>query len=182
MTIVANLCDDFVALNLTDCIVPSRVFGAIDCLFCSPQSFRHVKDNYCACMQGYDDNDADGLCQETCGDGLLFRAECDDGNLQNNDGCSSTCTFESGFECDSSQPSFCRTLIPLRNKIVSIEKLEGHSAKITFKLTNKQSDLPFPVEIHQLQPESIHLRLFLVTSDDPYQEIEITNVRIVALE
>jgi hypothetical protein len=70
----------------------------------------------------------------------------------------------------------------LRNKIVSIEKLEGHSAKITFKLANKQSDLPFPVEIHQLQPESIHLRLFLVTSDDPYQEIEITTVKIVTLE
>jgi hypothetical protein len=60
--------------------------------------------------------------------------------------------------------------------------MEDHSAKITFELANKLSDLPFPVEIHQLSPELIHLRLFLITSDDPYQEIEITTVRIVALE
>jgi cysteine-rich repeat protein len=133
-------------------------------------------------MQGYDDNDADGLCEDTCGDGLVFRTECDDGNLNNNDGCSSTCFFEPGFECDSGQPSFCRTLTPLRNKIVSIEKLEGHSVEITFELKNRLSDLPFPVETHQLQPESTRLRLFLVTSDNPYQETEITNVRIVALE
>jgi hypothetical protein len=74
-------------------------------------------------------------------------------------------------------------LTPLRNKIVSIEKIDdSHSAKITFELKNKPSDLSFSVETHQLQPESTHLRLFLVTSDDPYQEIEITTVRIVALE
>jgi cysteine-rich repeat protein len=32
---------------------------------------------------------------------------CDDGNSMNGDGCSSTCTIESGYQC-SGQPSMCR--------------------------------------------------------------------------
>lgn len=35
-----------------------------------------------------------GVCVETCGDGDNYNMECDDGNLNNGDGCSSTCTIE----------------------------------------------------------------------------------------
>ncbi|MBL8913767.1 MAG: DUF4215 domain-containing protein, partial [Archangium sp.] len=44
-----------------------------------------------------------------CGDGIVASpAEaCDDGNSMNGDGCSSTCTVETGFQC-SGQPSVCR--------------------------------------------------------------------------
>jgi cysteine-rich repeat protein len=42
-----------------------------------------------------------------CGDGVLDGAEqCDDLNSAAGDGCSSTCTIESGFSCDGS-PSVC---------------------------------------------------------------------------
>ncbi|MEO8177696.1 MAG: DUF4215 domain-containing protein [Deltaproteobacteria bacterium] len=41
-----------------------------------------------------------GECLAECGDGLRFTGEaCDDGNLQNGDGCSDTCEIESGFIC-----------------------------------------------------------------------------------
>ncbi len=39
--------------------------------------------------------------ENTCGDGWLAQAEvCDDGNLNNGDGCSSVCQVELGFECE----------------------------------------------------------------------------------
>jgi cysteine-rich repeat protein len=41
-----------------------------------------------------------------CGDGLLVGEACDDGDLDDGDGCSSTCTIESGFTC-LSEPSIC---------------------------------------------------------------------------
>ena len=50
-------------------------------------------------------------CTEICGDGidLLFYA-CDDGNNVNGDGCSSTCTIETGYQCiggDNNHPDVC---------------------------------------------------------------------------
>lgn len=41
-----------------------------------------------------------GICTPTCGDGQRFAGEaCDDGNLRDGDGCSATCTIETGFTC-----------------------------------------------------------------------------------
>jgi fibro-slime domain-containing protein len=41
-----------------------------------------------------------GACKSACGDGQRFSDEqCDDGNTFNGDGCSSTCTTETGFTC-----------------------------------------------------------------------------------
>ena len=45
------------------------------------------------------------LCQEVCGDGLKFVSGCDDGNKVDGDGCSSTCTVESGYVCTGGSPS-----------------------------------------------------------------------------
>lgn len=56
------------------------------------------------------DRDGDGLpnWQDTCADGYLRGAEaCDDGNGQNGDGCSSTCTLEPGFICTGATPTRC---------------------------------------------------------------------------
>ncbi len=42
-------------------------------------------------------------CTAVCGDGLKFpEEECDDGNTTNGDGCSSTCTIETGASCTTS--------------------------------------------------------------------------------
>lgn len=44
----------------------------------------------CLCMAGYIDY-GNTLCDEICGDGKVYIDPCDDGNLANDDGCSSTC-------------------------------------------------------------------------------------------
>jgi len=58
-------------------------------------------------MLGYNDQNNDGVCEETCGDGIVYQAQCDDGNANPNDGCSPNCVVETGFKCDNSQPSYC---------------------------------------------------------------------------
>ena len=50
-------------------------------------------------------------CVPICGDGLKHPSEaCDDGNLNNNDGCSSSCQIELGYSCSGgseSSPDIC---------------------------------------------------------------------------
>lgn len=117
-TLIGAVCDDFVALNLQNCANAQRVSGNVVCLFCSFEL--HLVWNpisqKCECKRGYNDNDQDGVCQENCGDGLVFTDQCDDGNTNDNDGCSSFCVIESMFKCDQNQPTYCETLIPLRYK------------------------------------------------------------------
>ncbi|WP_163867536.1 DUF4215 domain-containing protein [Myxococcus eversor] len=47
----------------------------------------------------------DGVCEATCGDGVMLPGstaeECDDGNTRAHDGCSPTCGLEPGFLCQS---------------------------------------------------------------------------------
>eukprot|EP00347_Sterkiella_histriomuscorum_P024339 403331469 len=54
---------------------------------------------------------ADTFCKEVCGDGFNYGTfECDDGNTNNNDGCSSSCKVEQGYKCSggsSSTPDVC---------------------------------------------------------------------------
>lgn len=47
------------------------------------------------------------ICTELCGDGYhtTSKFQCDDGNIRNGDGCSSTCTVEAGFTCDGGTPN-----------------------------------------------------------------------------
>ena len=50
-----------------------------------------------------------GVCY---GDGIIWGdEECDDGNLDDGDGCSSTCTVEYGWDC-TGEPSVCEQAIP----------------------------------------------------------------------
>jgi cysteine-rich repeat protein len=51
----------------------------------------------------------DAACVDaTCGDGALSSDEtCDDGNAEAGDGCSADCQPESGWTCDTSEPTVC---------------------------------------------------------------------------
>lgn len=42
-------------------------------------------------MDGYHDRDNNRVCVDLCGDGKIMTDQCDDGNTQNNDGCSKKC-------------------------------------------------------------------------------------------
>jgi cysteine-rich repeat protein len=65
-------------------------------------------------------------CVSLCGDGIMITADeqCDDGNLVSGDGCSSTCTIESDFECFTfpMEPTKCSYSKPLQVEIQSITK------------------------------------------------------------
>ncbi|MBT3642430.1 hypothetical protein HN604_01970 [archaeon] len=57
------------------------------------------------------------LCDLSCGDGCLKpHEECDDGNSQNGDGCSSTCEIEQDFGCYGN-PSVCVPLSECLNDV-----------------------------------------------------------------
>ncbi len=56
------------------------------------------------------------ICYEICGDGLNFHQyECDDGNLNNYDGCNDKCEIENGWQCAGGSPTSkdtCWKLVP----------------------------------------------------------------------
>ena len=54
---------------------------------------------------------AASTCTNLCGDGTIDAGEeCDDGDVQNSDGCDSSCNVETGFTCTSANPSVCSTV------------------------------------------------------------------------
>jgi|GEM_PF-1851224 len=56
-------------------------------------------------------NHGRSVCHTLCGDGLTANTEqCDDGNQVPGDGCSDTCTVESGWTCTGTNPSGCMRL------------------------------------------------------------------------
>lgn len=83
-------------------------------------------DKYCfpGCNLA-NDND----CVATCGNGYKEGNEgCDDGGRNSGDGCSSTCTVESGWTCNTATPNVCtRVSVPaLENGLISRWKLDGN--------------------------------------------------------
>lgn len=52
------------------------------------------------------------VCTEICGDGLIFAATCDDGNVVDGDGCSAVCQVEMGYVCTGA-PSVCLYVSPV---------------------------------------------------------------------
>jgi cysteine-rich repeat protein len=51
------------------------------------------------CCTGYYYNTNINDCSEICGDGLVYVLPCDDGNVADGDGCSSTCQIETDYAC-----------------------------------------------------------------------------------
>ena len=83
----------------------------------------------------YSDTQKDGLKQyfklenndfsEKCGKGVRISnsIQCDDGNLVDGDGCSSTCQIEEGFQCSGGSPSSpdqCMDESPLEFEILYV--------------------------------------------------------------
>lgn len=65
-----------------------------------------------------------GRCTEVCGDGVTMgMLECDDGNLEDGDGCSSKCTVEYGWKCTIKYPYYpseCIYTIPPTLRVVEV--------------------------------------------------------------
>ena len=109
----------------------------------------------------------------------MFDAECDDGNTNSNDGCSSTCTKEPGFSCNTNQPTFCSSEVPLTYKFRLVEKVQsGTKGKITLRLLNSLSSLPFDFTTNEFQPSSTYVKLFIIESESPLKETEISETTL----
>lgn len=109
------------------------------CLTCDPT--RSLSGSSCPCNAGlydisiaacYSSNcqvgyapDTKGVCQEICGDGRVYTLPCDDGNNFNGDGCSSTCSIEASYTCQSgstTSPSVCSYNQPITLNLLSTTK------------------------------------------------------------
>ena len=78
--------------NVTNCKTCTADSVAVTCL---------------TCQTGY--SLVNNSCIQVCGDGMVMTPElCDDGNLVSGDGCSSTCTIETAFYCNTTAvPTLC---------------------------------------------------------------------------
>ena len=96
---------------------------------------KELKCNKCESLKGYytisNPLAREKECSEICGDGLnLGEFECDDGNLENGDGCSNLCKIEEGFICqggNTTNPDKCKDIFPpaLISKITPIINQEN---------------------------------------------------------
>ena len=66
-----------------------------------------------------------GVCKDICGDGKLYSVECDDGNVVDGDGCSSSCVVQKDYTCvggTATSPSLCSYSGPVEIKVSSYIK------------------------------------------------------------
>lgn len=79
-----------------------------------------------------------GVCQEICGDGLLYDLACDDGNTADGDGCSSTCTIEADYVCNTNPgtASICSYSKPITFTLVkTIKNMTSNSVAFSFVIS-----------------------------------------------
>ena len=108
-----NKCEDCKGPNETDCILCN-----------SELSTKYINSTDIICMnceniKGYYTyiNSSIGKpeCKEICGDGInLGEFECDDGNREDGDGCSSECVSEKGYLCqhdNPTSPDICKNIM-----------------------------------------------------------------------
>lgn len=76
----------------TSCTSCSNV--AANCTSCNATNRRILVSSDCVCKSGFYSTSVTD-CKEICGNGLMASndKECDDGNTNNGDGCSSICTI-----------------------------------------------------------------------------------------
>ncbi|CAD8196437.1 unnamed protein product [Paramecium octaurelia] len=74
--------------------------GCYQCSYsCHKQCLNCFQGLCVECQKGYQEDGSQ--CHNVCGDGYIIQEleACDDGNLQNNDGCSDTCKVEMNWKC-----------------------------------------------------------------------------------
>lgn len=115
----------------------SKCIGPVNCTACvEGYSFDYVKKScYDPCDRvGFTRKAGSFECMEICGDGRnMGMVECDDGNLKDNDGCSSKCKTEPYYECSGGtqdSPDVCVYRKPV--DVLSFKYSADRSAILTF--------------------------------------------------
>ncbi len=72
--------------------------------------------------------------------------------------------------------------MPLYYKMGFVERIQGENkGRIKLNLMNSFASLPFDLATDQFMPPTTYVRLFLVTSQSPYQETEIFDTKLLDL-
>lgn len=94
-SIVSGFCN-----SVYGCTSISNITGSALCTACNENLYLQLAANFtCVCINGTTTL-ANSSCSLNCGDKYVLPQEgCDDGNLVNGDGCSSTCKVEKYWSC-----------------------------------------------------------------------------------
>ena len=131
-TCISISCASGTYVHPTDGCVPcSQLFaGSVTCnataaFSCTGQY--QLQNNSCVSCESVDGYKLgkEGDCVEKCGDGKLKYLQCDDGNNDDGDGCSSNCLIEKGWICTVSDPSQCSLKNPVTIKFDRLRKATG---------------------------------------------------------
>lgn len=78
--------------TIVGCISSHYINSVLKCLACDASRNFYYSNYNCPCVIGYVLQPNANTCTAVCGDGRKVSVEeCDDGNKENNDGCSSLC-------------------------------------------------------------------------------------------
>lgn len=122
------------------CVATQQVGNIVDCIACNVNDhfYYEATTNQCLCRNGY--YLQSGACLDICGDGTVMGTECDDGNIDNGDGCSSECFVETNYRCTSntSMQSSCQYVgKQLSISLIDTKKTKGLNQGIfTFLLSS----------------------------------------------
>jgi cysteine-rich repeat protein len=173
-----NQCGTYPLGCETATILPN---GTAACALCDITKNLILVGTSCQCKNGFQ-FDSSNVCQDICGDGLVFESQCDDGNTYSGDGCSSSCLKENTgeFKCNNNvSPPTCKSERMLKYEIKSIIKQENeNSVLLTLSLPSRLY-FPFPIKRDQLLPLSFGIKLKIILSESPWQEHIVTDHELV---
>ena len=86
-----------ICTTMPGCTTAIRNSSGEFCLMCSFAKLFVLRNGTCFCKEGFELTQ--GICVDKCGDGKTFTQPCDDGNLLDGDGCSSSCAVEPDYVC-----------------------------------------------------------------------------------
>lgn len=127
-----------ICTNITGCLSLAYESYVAVCQFCSLAEGFETVNGSCQCSAGF--SLANTSCAEICGDGLLFRLACDDGNTQSGDGCSAACELEQDYACTTGASSNASVCAYLKQDItLSLKRVEkadlANQGVFTFQLS-----------------------------------------------
>jgi cysteine-rich repeat protein len=110
-----------------------------------------------------------GDCMEICGDGFNFGLQaCDDGNLVDEDGCSSSCEIEHNWECSGGSSITADTCSKVEPFIKQLEITENNNVIIRFNepvfVSGTLSDEDFEIRIQR--PDQSYVKDFSYSFED----------------
>lgn len=120
-----------------------------------------------ACDRGFEVQKSTSVCTEICGDGLRFLVSCDDGNLIDGDGCSSSCTVEQGYKCEGGSSTSKDVCTYVKPEAVTITQLGQSINNNRITITVKVKWLPSTLTSDDCRRCSS--ALLVTVSQCPYQ-------------